>query len=143
MIGESRMKVTVRRAVFPDVTALLRYDSHIGRENLLRRIKDGFVFAVLSSDKVVGVLRYGLIWQTHPFLELLFLDAGYRGHGLGGICMRFWEDTMRGMDYRYVLTSTQEDETAKFFYEKLGYKKCGSFIPPEQEAAELIYYKKL
>ena len=50
---------------------------------------------------------------------------------------------MREAGYRYVLTSTQEDETAKFFYEKLGYEQCGSFFPPEQEAAELIYRKKL
>ena len=137
------MNVSVRRAAVSDIDALLRYDSHIGREALMRRSGDDFIFAVLSCERVIGILRYGLLWQTHPFLELLFLDSAYRGHGLGKICMRFWEDLMRKMGYRYVLTSTQEDETAKFFYEKLGYEKCGSFFPPEQEAAELIYCKRL
>ena len=141
--GEGMMKVSVRRAAVSDIDALLRYDSHIGRETLMTRIEDGFVFAVLSCERIIGILRYGLLWQTHPFLELLFLDPAHRGYGLGKICMRFWEDLMRGAGYRYALTSTQEDETAKSFYEKLGYEQCGSFFPPEQEAAELIYRKRL
>lgn len=137
------VNVSVRRAAVSDTDALLCYDSHIGRETLMKQIEDGFVFAVLSCERTVGILRYGLLWQAHPFLELLFLDAAYRGHGFGKACMRFWENLMREAGYRYVLTSTQEDETAKFFYEKLGYEQCGSFFPPEQEAAELIYRKKL
>lgn len=42
-----------------------------------------------------------------------------------------------------VLLSTQEDETSKFFYEKLGYRLCGDFLPPDQEARELMYRKEL
>ena len=50
---------------------------------------------------------------------------------------------MRRMRYQYGMLSTQEDETAKFFYENLGYKKIGAFLPPEQSADELIYLKTL
>jgi len=45
--------------------------------------------------------------------------------------------------YKNVLLSTQADETARFFYEKLGYRQIGSFLPPGQEAEELMYAKEL
>ena len=56
--------------------------------------------------------------------------------------MRKWEETMLVMGYKYVLTSTQSDEDAWRFYEKLGYQRIGGFFPPEQEAKEWIYGKK-
>ena len=45
--------------------------------------------------------------------------------------------------YKYVMTSTQADENAWKFYEKLGYHKVGGFFPPEQEAEEWMYLKRL
>ena len=101
------VNVSVRRAAVSDTDALLCYDFHIGRETLMKQIEDGFVFAVLSCERTVGILRYGLLWQAHPFLELLFLDAACRGHGFGKACMRFWENLMREAGYRYVLTKPQ------------------------------------
>ena len=50
---------------------------------------------------------------------------------------------MKQEGFCHCLASTQEDETAKFFYETLGYTKTGAFFPPEQEALELIYQKTL
>jgi hypothetical protein len=41
------------------------------------------------------------------------------------------------------MLSTQEDETAKYFYEKLGYRRIGAFLPPEQDADEIMYLKEL
>ena len=49
---------------------------------------------------------------------------------------------MKRMGYPYVMLSTQEDETAKFFYEKMGYRRIGAFLPPEQEADEIMYLKE-
>lgn len=45
--------------------------------------------------------------------------------------------------HAYVMLSTQEDESAWEFYEKLGYRRIGAFRPPEQEADEVLYLKKL
>lgn len=137
------MDIVVRRAVSSELAALARYDSHIGREALLCRIQDGFVFSLSVSGQLVGVLRWNLLWQLHPFVELLFLDPRERGRGAGRIFVFRWEAAMRAKGYRYALTSTQEDETARFFWEKMGYERCGSFFPPEQAAAELVYRKKL
>lgn len=50
---------------------------------------------------------------------------------------------MQTMGYPDVMLSTQEDETARYFYEKLGYQRIGAFLPPEQEADEIMYLKKI
>ncbi len=60
-----------------------------------------------------------------------------------GKMMTEWEETMKRMDYPYVMLSTQEDETAKHFYEMLGFHRIGAFLPPEQEADEIMYLKEL
>ena len=95
------------------------------------------------KNPVVGVLRYSLFWQTIPFLDLLYIDEAYRHQGFGTKMMEKWEATMKLCGYTYVMTSTQADEDAWQFYEKLGYQKKGGFFPPEQEAEEWIYWKKL
>ena len=95
------------------------------------------------KDPVVGVLRYSLFWQTIPFLDLLYIDEAYRGKGYGTEMMFKWEETMKRWGYKYVMTSTQADEEAWRFYEKLGYQKAGGFFPPEQDAEEWMYVKKL
>ena len=92
---------------------------------------------------VVGVLRYSLFWRTIPFLDLLYIDDAYRRQGFGTQMMHDWETEMKKRGYKYVMTSTQADESAWQFYEKLGYHKVGGFLPPEQEAEELIYLKQL
>lgn len=130
-------------ATVEQLSALRRYDSHIPEERLLSCIRDGFVYAILSEEKIVGILRYSLFWQTIPFLDLLYLDDAVRGKGLGTAAMAQWEYEMRKLGYDYVMLSTQEDETAKFFYEKLGYRNIGAFLPPEQDAQELMYGKQL
>ncbi|MBQ3193590.1 MAG: GNAT family N-acetyltransferase [Oscillospiraceae bacterium] len=104
---------------------------------------NGKVDVLCDGDKIVGVLRWNLFWQSIPFLDLLFIDEAYRGQGWGRKMMEDWEDTMKAMGYPYVMLSTQEDETAKYFYEKLGYRRIGAFLPPEQEADEIMYLKEL
>ncbi len=96
-----------------------------------------------DGEKIVGVLRYNLFWQTIPFLDLLCIDEAYRGQGWGSKMMAAWEKAMHRLGHPHVMLSTQEDETAKFFYEKIGYRRIGAFLPPEQEADEIMYLKEL
>ena len=138
-----------------DKQKIARLDCHIPSSCLGECIRTGNVY-VLKDDSlknggqnrrvkepIVGVLRYSLFWQTIPFLELLYIDESYRRRGYGTRMMANWEETMRIMGYRYVMTSTQADEDAWQFYEKLGYRKAGGFFPPEQEAEEWMYVKPL
>lgn len=126
-----------------DLAALRRYDRHIPEERLAECVKNGQVYVLRDGAAILGLLRCSLFWQTIPFLDLLFLDETCRGRGYGTRLMQRWEADMARLGYSYVMTSTQADETAQEFYRKLGYDQIGAFLPPEQEADELIFGKKL
>lgn len=133
----------IRLAIAKDKQKILKYDRHIPHNKVGECIYNGLVKVLCDGKKIVGVLRYNLFWQTIPFLDLLYIDEAYRGQGWGTKLMEDWEESMRLRGYPYVMLSIQEDETTKFFYEKLGYRRIGAFLPPEQEADEIMYLKEL
>ena len=138
-----------------DKQKIAKLDSHIPLPRVGECIWNGQVYVLKDDsiknggqnhrvkDPVVGVLRYSLFWQTIPFLDLLYIDEAYRNRGFGAQMMHAWETAMAIRGYKYVMTSTQADEDAWKFYEKLGYQKVGGFCPPEQEAKEWMYLKRL
>ena len=133
----------IRQALPEDEVQILKYDRHISLDRITECIHRGFVDVLCEGDAIVGILRYNLFWQSIPFLDLIFIDEAYRGQGWGSKMMVKWEESMKAMEYPYVMLSTQEDETEKYFYEKLGYRRIGAFLPPEQEADEIMYLKEL
>ena len=135
--------MTITPATETDLTAITAYDRHIPRERLLGCIQRGLVTVLRSEDRILGVLRWSLFWQSLPFLDLLYLDETLRGQGWGTNMMAHWEKNMSAQGYQDVMLSTQSDETSKFFYEKLGYRRCGAFLPPDQNAEEWMYRKEL
>ena len=135
--------MTIRTAVPADLDGIRNYDRHIPTSRLEDCIRRRQVVVLEDNGKILGVLRWNLFWQSLPFLELIFLDDALRGQGWGTEMMDLWEINMAEQGFRHVLLSTQEDELAKFFYEKLGYTLCGDFLPPDQDARELMYRKEL
>ncbi len=133
----------IRLAGSQDIREILKYDNHIRHNRLAECIRNHLVYVLCDGKNIVGVLRYSLFWQSIPFVDLLYMDEAYRGRGYGRQMMEHWETVMQTMQYKYGMLSTQEDETAKYFYEKLGYRRIGAFLPPEQDADEIIYLKEL
>ena len=95
-----------------------------------------------DEENFVGWLRYNLFWDNTPFMNMLYFLEDYRGRGYGSKLVSFWEDEMKNKGYKLVLTSTQSNEDAQFFYRKIGYIDNGSFQLPD-EPVELILYKCL
>ena len=135
------MEITLATPCHTDT--IQHFDRHIPPDRLRECICNNQIYILSDNTQVIGYLRFSLFWQTNPFLDLIYLDSNWRGQGWGTSMMRFWEEAMALQGYRYVMLSTQEDETAKYFYEKLGYKMAGSFLPPEQPVPELIYWKEI
>ena len=135
--------MTIRTAVPADLDGIRNYDRHIPAARLKDCTRRGQVVVLEDNGKILGVLRWNLFWQSLPFLDLIFLDDALRGQGWGTEMMALWEINMAEQGFRHVLLSTQEDETSKFFYEKLGYTLCGDFLPPDQDVRELMYRKEL
>ena len=137
------MDYEIRLAISKDKKQLEKYDNHIHSNRLGECIYNNQVYVICSERRILGMLRYSLFWQTIPFLDLIFIDNSIRKQGQGTTLLLYWEHQMKLMGYRHVMTSTQSDETAWQFYEKLDYRKIGSFLPPEQNTDEWIYLKEL
>ena len=108
------------------------------------RTKQGYVY--IKDEEIIGILRYNLFWDNTPFCTMLFIDGKYRGLGYGKQLMEHWEQEMRTKGYGMVMTSTQVNEDAQYFYRKLGYKDAGGFtidIPGYEQPEELILIKAL
>ena len=108
------------------------------------RTKQGYVY--IKDEEIIGILRYNLFWDNTPFCTMLFIDGKYRGLGYGKQLMEHWEQEMRSKGYGMVMTSTQVNEDAQYFYRKLGYKDAGGFtidIPGYEQPEELILIKAL
>lgn len=140
---EQKPVVSIAVGEIADRPGITNYDRHIPSHRMAFCLANNQYYVLRFGNNIVGILRYSLFWQSVPFLDLLYIDEGWRGKGYGREMMARWEQDMAKLGYRHVLLSTQEDETAKYFYEKLGYRCTGSFLPPEQEAQELMYCKEL
>ena len=132
----------IRYANENDIEIISKYDKHISKEELANIIKLKRVIVMYEDDKFVGWLRYNLFWDNTPFMNMLYLLDNERDKGNGSRLVIFWENEMKQKNYEFVLTSTQSNEEAQFFYRKIGYVDSGALLLPN-EPLEIILYKKL
>lgn len=132
----------IRYANENDVEIISKYDKHISKEELENIIRLQRVIVMFEDNTFVGWLRYNLFWDNTPFMNMLYLLDNEREKGKGSQLVAFWENEMKNKKYEFVLTSTQSNEEAQFFYRKLGYIDSGSLLLPN-EPLEIILYKKL
>lgn len=132
----------IRYANENDIEIISKYDKHISKEELANIIKLKRVIVMYEDDKFVGWLRYNLFWDNTPFMNMLYLLDNERGKRNGSRLVIFWENEMKQKNYEFVLTSTQSNEEAQFFYRKIGYVDSGALLLPN-EPLEIILYKKL
>ena len=122
------------------------FDKHISEDEFRLKIRDKRGYLICDDDKPIGVMRYNLFWDNIPFLTLIHLEKSYRGKEFGMNAMIFWEQEMRELGYKMVMTSTQVDEQAQHFYRKLGYIERGSLFldnTPIEQPQEMFMIKIL
>ncbi len=132
----------IRLAESADIELLIQYDKHISRDEIGHAIQRGGIFIAEDNGQFAGWLRYGLFWDSIPFMNLLFILDGYRKKGFGRQLVSFWENEMKQYGYKVLMTSTQADEYAQHFYFKLGYEAIGGFRL-DGDPYEVIFSKKL
>ena len=125
-----------------DLPFLERNDRHLPAPALREKVARLEVLIARQDGAPVGWLRFGFLWDTIPFMNMLSLQEPYRGQGIGRRLVAFWEDEMKRLGHRRVLTSTQADEDAQHFYRKLGYADIGGFVL-SGEPLEIILMKSL
>lgn len=125
-----------------DVDELIRYDQHITREVMSKKVAMGEVLVARVEGELVGELRFSFFWDLIPFMNLLFVKEAYRQQGIGSALVRRWEEEMAKQGYGHVMTSTLSNESAQHFYRKLGYLDAGGLLLPD-EPLEIIFHKYL
>lgn len=121
-------------------------DRYLPKSELLIKISEKRCYIISDDEKPIGVLRYNLFWDLIPFLTLIHFDESYWGKGFGTQAMRYWENEMRLLGHKLVMTSTMVEEGSQHFYRKLGYKDCGCLVKdfePYVETMEMFMMKQL
>lgn len=121
-------------------------DHVLSREQFDQKVRNKMGYVLLVEGISVGLLRYNLFWDEHPFCTMLHVKNEYQRKGYGGALMDFWENDMRDSGYKLLLTSTQVDEQAQHFYRKLGYQEAGSLLitdPEFQQPMEMFFIKNI
>ncbi len=121
-------------------------DRHLPEAEFTKKVTDKRGYVIQDGEKPIGVFRFNMFWDNTPFLALIYIDFSYHKKGYGRKAMEFWEDEMKKLGYKLVMTSTQVDEAAQHFYRKLGYKDCGCLvldIPGFEQPLEMFMIKVL
>lgn len=117
-------------------------DRHVTDERYALRVASQSGYILWENDVPVGLMHHTLLWDSVPFLNLLYLPQEHRRCGYGTQAMAQWEQAMRRQGFGKVLVSTQVDEDAQHFYRRLGYQDCGGMLLPDQ-AMEMFMIKIL
>lgn len=120
-----------------DYLALLMVDHHINKDELALSISLKRIYVAYENEEFVGWLRYNLFWDQIPFINMLYVMEDFRGQGYGIGLMNYFEKEMK-KKYSKVMVSTQANEYAQHFYDKLGYKAIGGFMLPNEEYEVLM-----
>ena len=133
-----------RLATQDDLDFLDKHDPLLTRTVLVDKIERGEVYVAEKAGRLVGLARFNFFCDLDPFLSLILVLEPYRRQGIGSQLMQFWVQEMTQKGHRLLLTSTEADEDAQFFYRKLGFADTGSILfPGYQVATELVLLKRL
>ncbi len=132
----------IRFAVMEDAETIKKYDFHISNQELKNNIWLKRVYIAEKNGRFVGWLRYNLFWDNIPFMNMLYVLDDYRGNGIGKKLVEYWENNMKLLNYKMVMTSSASNEYAQHFYNKLGYNTIGGFLL-EDSPFEVIFSKKI
>jgi len=136
----------IRYATDKDLSVWPQFDKHISQSELLIKINLKRCYILENGENIIGLLRYNMFWDNIPFLTMIYIDEAARDKSFGRQAILYWEDEMRALGFPCVMTSSQADENAQFFYRKLGYKDTGCLIldiPAIRQPAEIFFIKEL
>ena len=121
-------------------------DRHISVHEFNQKVLNKQGYVIFNNDVPVGILRYNLFWDNTPFCTMLCIEPSSQNKGFGKLLLLHWETEMKHKGFKMVMTSTQIDESAIFFYEKMGYYGCGGInidIEPYTQPMEIIMIKAI
>lgn len=108
---------------------------------IARGVAAGEVRVVVVDGRIVG---YGLMSRSffdRPFIELVMIDPGYRGAGLGPILIRHLESECP--EARLFTSTNESNGHMRHVLEKLGYEPSGIIHNLDPGDPEIVYCRTL
>jgi len=136
----------IRYATKRDHSFWFALDQHLSKAEFKSKVRGKRCYIISDDRKPIGILRYNLFWDNIPFLTLIHIVDSHHRKGYGRQAMQAWEDEMRTIGYKLVMTSTRVDEEAQHFYRALGYQDKGAIFldhTPLEQPGELFMVKVL
>lgn len=99
-------------------------------------------YVIKDRDLIVGGIRICLYFNECMVINLLYIDEGYRGQGLGSWLIKHAEQEAKSKGIRLSHTDTL-DFQAKDFYIKHGYEVFGVLNDCPTKGHQRYYLKKL
>lgn len=96
----------IRAANVKDLSILRFNDRHIREAELENILRLNRVYIAEEEGNLKGWLRYNLFWDNTPFMNMLYVLEDSRGEGVGRRLVEYWEEQMRRLGYKTVMTST-------------------------------------
>ena len=116
----------LRTAIATDLDFLRSFSGAPSDAILAAQIRDRRLRIIEESREPIGFLKFYVLWETLPFIEVIAILQTECGRGHGTRAVRAWEAEMANRGFDLVLISTQADESAQSFWRKLGYRDCGA-----------------
>jgi len=132
----------LRAAQESDLPFLRNFSQHPSDDRLRAQIRDGRLLIIESAEAPVGFLKFYVLWEHLPFMEVIVIRDDHRRRGIGRQAVREWEELMADRSHNIAIVSTQADETAQHFWRRLGYRDCGTLALPGRPL-ELFLYREL
>jgi ribosomal protein S18 acetylase RimI-like enzyme len=132
----------IRAARESDFAFLRGFSADPSDGQLRAQIYDDRLRIIESSDGQVGFIKFYVLWEILPFIEVIIVRKDYRRRGIGRQAIRAWEEEMAARSFPRAIISTQADETAQDFWRRVGYRDCGSLALPDRPV-ELFMYRDI
>ena len=137
---------SIRYVTDADKLFWFSFDRHLSEETYTSKVQNQTGYVLTVKTQQTGILRWSLFWDSIPFCNLLYIKESEQRKGYGRALMKYWEQDMKTRGYDLVMTSTQSDEEAQYFYRTLGYQDCGVLtlpFPGYEQPKELILAKRI
>ncbi len=129
-----------------DKEFVMGMDKHADDAAFANRVYTKSAYVIWEKGERIGIITHCVLWDTLPFMNLIYIKEECRQKGFGMQAILAWEAGMKRQGYKMVLVSTQVDEQAQHLYRKLGYVDCGGLVfhdTPFDQPMEMFLRKVL
>lgn len=142
--------INVITANLDDYSAIRSFDPHsryLDPQRVKAKLNQQEIMIAITSEKIVGLLKFTYLWMTRPYIDLIFVDSKSRGKGISTLLLKSLEKRLVNEGVAYLFSSSEEDDTtAQNWHKHMGFHRIGKLKDlnlPHDKTSEIFYSKKI